>query len=189
MKLRISISPATVILLFCMIATIPLPRLSACLCAALIHELGHIAAARLLSIDLSHMKLDILGARLCTQGRLCSYPALAALCFAGPLINLLCFAVLFPFVTYASWIEEFCLCSLSLGILNLIPIDGFDGGRMLHGFLCVFFPFDMAERIIRIISFFALLSLWLLSVWLLLRTGTSLTLFVFSCSLFGMLFV
>lgn len=188
-KLKISVSPATFILLICMIATTPLPKLCACFAAAAIHELGHIAAAKMLSIDLSHMQLDVLGARLNTSGRLCSYPALVALCLAGPIINFLCFALAFPFCDHAGWFHEFCLASLSLGLLNLIPVQGFDGGRIVHGILSIFLPISAVERICAVLGFFSLLCMWLLSVWLILRTGTSLTLFVFSCCLFGMLFV
>ncbi len=171
-----------------MLATTPLPRLCAFVLAAVIHELGHVAAARLLHIDLSAMKLDVLGARLSTTGRLCSYPAMVALCFAGPLINLLCFALTLPFCSQASFLYEFCLSSLSLCLMNLIPIEGFDGGRIVHGILSGFLPIVTVDRICAFISFCSLLCMWLLSVWLLLRTGTSLTLFVFSCCLFGMLF-
>jgi stage IV sporulation protein FB len=189
MKLKFSISPATCILLFCMIATTPLQSLTACLSAAAIHELGHIAAAKLLSINLSELRLDVLGARLGTCGRLCSYPALIALCIAGPAINFLCFVIALPFCNRVEWLHEFGLSSLSLGLMNLIPVEGFDGGRILHGLLCKFLQPDWAERICRILSFCSILLLWMLSVWLLLRTGSSLTLFVFSCLLFGMLFV
>ncbi|MBQ7379137.1 MAG: M50 family metallopeptidase [Clostridia bacterium] len=189
MKLKFSITPATCILLFCMIATTPLPMLVASLLAAVIHESGHILAAKLLCINLTHMKLDILGARLTTTGKLYSYPALVALCIAGPLINFLCFGLLFPFSENNLWLSEFCLSNLSLGMLNLVPIDGFDGGRILHGLMCKLFPFDIAERISIILSFCSIFLLWLLSVWLLLRTGSSLTLFVFTCCLFSMLFV
>jgi Zn-dependent protease len=171
-----------------MLATTPLPQLFAFLLAACIHEFGHVAAARLLRIDLSGLKLDVLGARLSTKGRLCSYPAMVALCLAGPLINLLCFALTLPFCNHASLIYEFCLSSLSLCLMNLIPIEGFDGGRMIHGILSVFLPIVTVDRICAFLSFCSLLCMWMLSVWLLLRTGSSLTLFVFSCYLFGMLF-
>ncbi len=189
MKLKFSITPATFILIICMIATTPLVPLSASLCAAAIHELGHIIAAKLLSIDLAHMRLDVLGARLNTTGRLYAYSELAMLCIAGPLVNFLCFVLCFPFSSTAPWLAEFSLSSLSLGLLNLLPIDGFDGGRILHGLLCKVLPLRAAERIMLALSFCSIFLLWALSVWLLLRTGSSLTLFVFSCCLFCMLFV
>ena len=188
-KLKFSVSPAMAILLLCMIATTPLKQLCICFSAAAIHELGHIAAARLLSIDLTHMKIDVLGARLGTSGNLCSYPALVMLCLAGPLVNLVCFALTLPFFGYASCLEEFGMASLSLGLLNLIPVQGFDGGRIIHGILSSFLPVAVVERVCSVLGFCSLLCMWMLSVWLILRTGTSLTLFVFSCYLFCMLFV
>ena len=186
--MKISISPATFILWICMIATTPLQQLCACIAAAGIHELGHMIAAKPLSIDLAHLKLDVLGARFVTTGKLCSYPALVTLCFAGPFLNFLCFGITLPIHQSSEWVREFCLSSLSLGFLYLIPIEGFDGGRILHGLLSILLPVHVTERICTIFSFFCLLCMWLLSVWLLLRSGSSLTLFVFSCCLFGMLF-
>ena len=188
-KLKVSVSPAMVILLACMIATTPLDRLCICFAAAAIHELGHILAAKLLSVNLSHMQLDVLGARLRTSGKLCSYPAMVALCFAGPLVNFLCFGISVPFFDLSGQMQEFGLASLSLGLLNLIPIPGFDGGRIVHGILSSFLPVAVVERVCSVLGFCSLLCMWMLSVWLILRTGTSLTLFVFSCYLFCMLFV
>ena len=188
-KLRISFSPAMLILVVCMIATTPMPQLCACFSAATIHELGHIAAAKLLGINLSHLKLDVLGARLDVTGHLCSYPAMVALCAAGPLINCVCFALVLPFSEQVGWINEFCMASLSHGILNLIPIQGFDGGRIVHGILSSILPVETVDRICAWLGFISLICMWMLSVWLILRTASSLTLFVFSCCLFGMLFV
>lgn len=188
-KIKISFSPAMLCLLVCMIGTTPMTQLCACLGAAAIHELGHVVAAKLLDINLTHLKLDVLGARLDVTGRLCSYSSLAALCAAGPMINIICFALALSFRQRAAWIDEFCVASLSLGVLNLIPVQGFDGGRIIHGILSIFLPLALVERICSLLGFISLFCMWLLSVWLILRTGTSLTLFVFSCCLFGMLFM
>ena len=189
MKLNLSVSPATFILLFCMIATTPLERLSACLFAAFLHELGHIAASKVLSINLSCIKLDVLGARLNTTGELYSYPSMIALCAAGPAVNLLCFALAYPFADSFAWLTEFSNSSLSLCLLNLIPIEGFDGGRILNGLLSLVLRPARVHLICTALSFCSILGLWLISVWLLLRASASLSLFIFSCCLFGMLFV
>ena len=75
MKIRFSITPAMLILFSCMLATTPLPTLGASLLAALLHELGHVAAATALGIDLREVRLDVLGALLQTAGHLHSYVA------------------------------------------------------------------------------------------------------------------
>lgn len=189
MKLNLSVSPATCILLFCMIATTPFSQLSACLLAALLHELGHIAASRQLSINLAGLKLDVLGARLHTGGHLYSYSSMMLLCLAGPAVNLLCFALTLPHSEQHAWVREFCYSSLSLCVLNLIPVEGFDGGRILHALLSALLPPNCVFRICKTLSFLSILTLWLISVWLLLKSAGALTLFVFSCCLFGMLFI
>lgn len=188
MKIKLSVTPAMLILFCCMLATTPLSMLAASLPAALLHELGHVAAAAALGIDLRSIRLDVLGARLNTSGRLHSYAAEVALCAAGPAVNFLCFALLLPFFERADYLSALGLTSLSLGIFNLLPISGFDGGRILYGLLHRLLPPTLAERLCAACSLLSLLLLWMLSVWLLLRTGSSLSLFVFSCYLFAMLF-
>lgn len=189
MKIRLSVTPAMLVLFCCMLATTPLPNLAAGLLAATVHELGHVAAAAALGINLRSIKLDVLGARLTTEGRLHSYFAEVALCLAGPFVNFLSFAMLFPLIERTEFLGQLALSSLSLGVFNLIPVGGFDGGRVLSGLLHKLLSPALAERVAGAASFLSVLCLWMLSVWLLLRTGTSLALFVFSCCLFGMLFV
>lgn len=189
MKIRFSITPAMLILFCCMLATTPLPTLGASLLAALLHELGHVAAATALGIDLREVRLDVLGARLQTAGRLHSYAAEVVLCAAGPAVNFILFFLLLPFLERTAFLSSLGLASLSLGVFNLVPISGFDGGRIFSGLLHKLLPPVLAEQLARVASFLSLLCIWMLSVWLLLRTGTSLSLFVFSCYLFAMLFV
>ncbi len=188
-KIRLSITPAMAVLLFCTVATTPLSRLAAGLLAAALHELGHVAAAAALGIELRSLRLDVLGARLHTTGRLHSYAAETVLCAAGPLANFLTFALSLPFAKTVPFALSLCTASLSLGFLNLIPIEGFDGGRMLSALLMRLLPPAPAEALAKSVCFASVFFLWLISVWLLLRTGTSLSAFVFSCCLFGLMFV
>ena len=76
-----------------------------------------------------------------------------------------------------------------LGILNLMPAEGFDGGRMLSVAVSSIFGPRAAARTISMTSFISIVALWMLSVYLLLRYGTSLSLFIFTLSLFYRLFI
>ena len=163
------------------------------LLAAAVHETGHILAARILKIKLELFSLDLLGARLTTSGRLCSYGDEALLCAAGPLANALTGLLALAFIPYVGELREYLLffaaASLSLGFLNLLPIRSFDGGRILHCLLCRTVSQRIAETVITSLSFVCCFALWCFSVYLMLRAGASLSLFFFSVSLFARLFM
>lgn len=166
----------------------PTPMTPAAFLAALTHELGHILMARLCDIRLRECSVGLFGAGLSPDYGAYTYRHEILLCMAGPLTNLLLgtLAFLLPksdFVTY------FSLSSFFLGTLNLLPIETFDGGRILSHLLSFLFSPALSHRVLRILSFLTVLLLWSLSVYLLLRATASLSLFVFSLSLFVKLFV
>ena len=158
--------------------------------AATLHELGHLMAAKICSVPMSELKLGIFGASLKTTGTICSYPKEILLAAAGPLVNLLTFFIFFNHLESANeFLRFFLISSLFLGILNLLPIDDLDGGRILKcALLCKFSP-KTAEAVCKSLSFLIVFSLWALSVYLLLRLSASLSLFVFSLGLFSKIFL
>ena len=167
------------------------------LSAAALHELGHIFAAKAAKIHLESLSLDLLGARITTKTALCSYRDEILLCAAGPLANFICTAAAImirnTFISPDSPAWEFftffAVSSAALGTLNLLPIESFDGGRILY---CIFGSLcgtSAADKILKCLSFISCFLLWSFSVYLIMRAGASLSLFVFSVSLFSRLFV
>jgi len=161
--------------------------LPALVISVVIHELGHIVMAKLCGIELSELKLDFLGAALTPQNTTYSYGKEIWLCLGGPLFN---------FVSALLWYNAtnnsnnlFFISSVTLGILNLLPVHGFDGGRIGEALLCMTLGPRKATKIIRYISFIFLLTLWSISVYFLLRASVSLSLFVFSVSMFTKIFI
>lgn len=161
------------------------------LLAAFLHECGHIAAAYFLRIPLGNLHLDLLGARLEVRGRLLSYGEEWILCIAGPTVSLLfaaAGAIFWNTEPIAARAIQFSCVSLLLGILNLLPIRTFDGGRMLEAFLLFFFGERAVQTVMRTLSFLFLFFLWAIAVYFLLRVGDGLSLFCFSMSLFSRFF-
>lgn len=157
--------------------------------AVVLHELGHIGMARLCHISLSELKLGIFGAGL-TPTVIPSYGKEILLCLGGPLVNVVTFPILFMAKLYhaSPFLELLATASLALGIFNLLPIEDFDGGRMLKALISLLLSPSFAERAVRFFSFCITAVLWSLSLYLLLRTSNSLSLFVFSLFLFIKLF-
>ncbi len=163
----------------------------AAMTAAALHEFGHVASARLLGIRLSGLSLDLLGARLDTGRKLISYGDELRLAAAGPFVNLVCFIAAYPLTLTAPtpFVSTFVAASAGLCVLNLLPVESFDGGRILTCTLALMTDPDRARRAVRVLSFFCIFALWSASVYLLLRTGSSLSLFVFSAALFARIFI
>ena len=161
--LKIGLLPAILILI--MIAFEPpgvsLPSLT----AAVIHECGHLFAARLLKIELRSLDIGPLGATIRTRGSLISYGCEWLLCAAGPAANLASGAAAYM-IFHGS--ERFPPGGTAVGSLA--------GPRAARGLL-------------SFCSVISLCGLWMLSVYLLLRWGASLSLFIFSASVFCRIFI
>lgn len=157
------------------------------LTAILIHESGHLLAARLLHMKPRGVSADTVGIRLLFRGHPPSYGKEIFLCAAGPLANLLTLLIALPLKNSDN--TFFLSVSAALALLNLLPIEGFDGGRILHGTLLLFLSPTLADRILDLFSFLFLFILWCASVYLLLRTGNELSLFFFSAALFFRIFL
>ena len=150
--------------------------------AALFHELGHVAAAWGWSVPIRALRLDLYGARLELEG-LTGYVSELAVVAGGPFFSLAGAALTYPFGGPGERAALFSAVSLGLGMLNLLPVAGLDGGRMLACALGLTAGDRAAEVTLRVTTAVALGCLWLLSVYALLRIGETLTLFTFSLCL------
>lgn len=150
--------------------------------AALLHELGHMAAAWGWGVPLRGLRLDLFGARM-ELGGLLSYRAELAVAAGGPLVSLLAASLAFPLGRIWAGADLFAAVSLGLGMLNLLPVRGLDGGRMLSCGLSLLLGERAACVTLGVTTGLALGSLWLLSVYCLLRLGETLTLFTFALCL------
>lgn len=162
--------------------------------AVLLHEAGHILAARAVGMKFGHLRLTPTGLRLITKCDFSSYDDELTIALGGPMANalsallmrLLC-SVCPLLVGFSS---RFIPLSLSLALLNLLPLRSFDGARILYCLACChhrrlpsLVP-DQAEHLITWLSCLVLTGLWLLSVYLLLRCGSALSLYLFCLQLF-----
>ncbi|MBE6662001.1 MAG: hypothetical protein E7606_01820 [Ruminococcaceae bacterium] len=172
-------------LLWIFTAKAALPFLT--LTAILIHELGHLFAARLLRMKPSGATADTIGIRLLFRGTPPSYKKEIVLCAAGPLANLL--SIPLSLLFGLSPTSFFHAVSGALALLNLLPIEGFDGGRIVRASLLLFLPPDTTDKITDVLSFLFLFMLWCISVYLMMRTANELSLFFFATAIFFRIFL
>jgi len=150
--------------------------------AATLHELGHVAAAWGWGIPIKALRLDLFGARMELCGVI-PYRAELAVAAGGPLVSMLGAALALPLGQRWEGAYLFSAVSLGLGLLNLLPVRGLDGGRMLSCLIAMLSGERAADVILRVTTGLALGGLWLLSVYALLRAGEALSLFVFTLCL------
>lgn len=177
------------------------------LSAAIVHELGHLIAAKVMRIGVKEIRLDTFGARICVEERMLSYKEELWLALSGPLANLVSSIILIftlpkdaevltfevsRFVTSGEWhatgaVGFFVLSSLIQAAINLLPIKSFDGGRAIQNIMSLFLSDNAAERIIDISSAISVGILWMMALYLMLKTSSGLELYAFSIGLFFML--
>ena len=141
------------------------------------HEAGHFFAALICGARLERLTIDIIGAKMSLCGKLLSYKEEFIIALFGPLVNLIIFALAYPL-----W-KELSGFSLVLGILNLIPAPGFDGGRMLYSVTASRFGCGIADKTSRFFSFAAVFFIWLMGSYLLLRYSSGISVFLLSFAL------
>ena len=158
------------------------------LLAAALHEVGHLLAAHFLKIPIRAMRFDLLGARIDVKGRILSYGEEWLLCMSGPLSSLLLSLLGSFFWSHTKLAIAFSCASLLLGLLNLLPIQTFDGGRMLECALLSFTTPQKVSAILRGCTFLFLWLLWAFSAYLMIKIADGISLFFFTLTLLARFF-
>ncbi len=185
---RLIINPATVIF-FSLLILIDKSALSLLpLAAALCHELGHLAVMLMLGVPVQQVELTVFGADIRTAHMRVNPAAAAAIYAAGAGANFLSAAVVLCIHPTTIEAEFFALCSISLALLNLLPIRTLDGGCILEIVVSRIAPTHMGV-IIDAISSVALFFLWITVVYLILVCGGNLSLMLFCLYLFVTLYL
>ena len=109
-------------------------------CAA--HELGHLAAVRLLGGSVKQIRLTAVGAEIVLSEPL-GYWQEGASALAGPGVNLL---LALGCCGSGRW-AAFAGLNLVLALFNLLPVGGLDGGRALYCTLALLAGPDWSARI------------------------------------------
>ncbi len=184
--MKIRITPGAVLLLSVMAISRNALFFATLLCVA-VHECGHLIAAHALGVRIRTLELDIGGAQLITAGLFPSYRAEWLVAAAGPAASFLLALFLFP--VSGAFAHTALQTSVSLALFNLLPVRGFDGGRMLFSASAPLVGEGAATRMTSITTYLVLLLLFSLASCLLLRHGENLTLVVLCASLFAKLFL
>ncbi len=148
-----------------------------CLAASFLHECGHFAVMLLTHDVPACVCFGAFGVRVERKSNAyTSYKAQAAVSFSGPLTNVVCAALLYALHGGGDgvWIH------LALGLFNLLPVEGLDGGEGIYRLLCLRLPEKTAHTVVRFLSAMVLLPLTALGFYLLLESGGNVSLVILS---------
>lgn len=157
-----------ILVLVLMILLLPLRWLFAVFLSALLHELGHYTAVRLLGGEVNNIHLGLSGACIQASGLT---PRSELICLiAGPLAGLL------PLLAIKI-LPITALCGIIQSAYNLLPVYPLDGGKILKRIILLA---GGTERSYTIIEFFVMALLILLCFYIRHRFGISLFLVITS---------
>ena len=149
--------------------------------AVLIHELGHIAAARLLHVPLVKGKGSLIGFSLKFDFSASSYFKEFTVCAAGAVFNLAaCLLAFLIFKDRGPYFVFFIFSDLSLALFNLLPISPLDGSGMLRSLLCLVTKNSTAERVSNVTSALFSLAFFTFCVYVQMKIGVNFSLMFIS---------
>lgn len=149
--------------------------------AALVHELGHIAAALILGVKTCTFSFSPMGGLLTFDFSRTSYVKEMLVHLSGSFTGAVFAAA--SYVLFGSGADLFFNVSLSFSVLNLLPLRGLDGGGALLAFFsCFLFP-DTAYRFFRAVSTVFIIAIWFAVVCYEVKFGANIGLIVFILAL------
>ncbi len=137
---KLSIEPGSLVWAAALVLLLPLRWLMGACLAALVHELSHYGALKLLGCPVASVTLGPFGARMDTGWLPPGKELICAL--AGP-VGGLCL------ILFARWLPLTACCALIHSVFNLLPIFPLDGGRAVRSLAAMLAGERWAEGISR----------------------------------------
>lgn len=173
MHFRFGIIGAGLFLLLLLFGSTAFP-LSFC-AAVVIHEGGHLLAARLMGAECRSFRIGLTGLILDFDYSRLTYGRECLIQLAGSGVGILSVWIA---ACFGERTVYYCVCALCLNIVNLLPITGLDGGAVLSSVLHMCLDDTVAVRISRAVSLVTAVFLWVCALWICLRTEGNVTVLI-----------
>lgn len=146
-----------------------------------IHEIGHIFFARILGAQISKISGGVFRLSISYDTKNLSFFKEAIVCAGGIIFNLL-FALVISLLNTSNndTLSTLFVFNVSLALMNLYPISILDGGGILKALILSKIQGGVAEKVIKWMSFFFALLLWLISVYFQIVFSTNISLLFIS---------
>lgn len=139
------------------------------LISALIHELGHFYSISIFKGKPTSLEIKFFEVKINCNDNNYSYIEDVIITSSGIAVNFI-FALILRIVNIPldlTLIDEFCACNLFIGLINLVPLDSFDGGQLLSLLLSRFMTARKVSIITGIITIIVIFPLMILGVYIL----------------------
>ncbi len=151
--------------------------------AVAVHELGHIAAAKLVGVKRFYFSLKPNGALLTFDFSHVTYAREAVVHLSGGLLGLLSVYAAQKFFPAGGYINYFTGLSLSFTVINYLPLHGLDGCGFLNAVMSTFLLPDSIYYIMKVLSWATTVLLLAAVIYIELRIKTNLGLAFFVASM------
>lgn len=123
------------------------------LCAAL-HEAGHLLFICKFKGKPCRIKVNLFEIRICTDMQSLSTLKESVIIISGVACNfMLCtIAYIAHSIFPSALVYDFFLCNLVVGVINILPVESFDGGQLMFLLLCKIFSYRTAQIIILVLT-------------------------------------
>lgn len=122
--------------------------------AVTLHECGHLFMMWILDCTPKRIKLIPASVQI-TSSFSRGYKNDILVSLSGPCVNLLLFGTLYyNYVCFGNKTTlVFALINLLIGVFNLLPVKGFDGGTVLLSILCKYTDINKSTLLLRFVTF------------------------------------
>lgn len=153
--------------------------------AVILHEFGHLIALLAFKERPQRVELRVGAVAIIGNFALTSKSQIMML-LAGSGFNFILFAILYFlfFISKAAYLLNFSLVMLVVGILNLLPIMGLDGGEILKIILLKFLKSKNTNTVVLLFSLVTTSLIIMLGFYVLTDTKSNISLIIFGIYLF-----
>lgn len=163
------------------------------LVSAFFHEMGHLIAIYLTKGKIKQVTFGLINVDIVKEDyNLDNDIKNELLIFSsGPLVNFI-IALIFGFINTINSSTSYQMISYQnvfLGIVNLLPINSLDGGKILESILSRKLEYNLYEKILNITSFIFLVPLCTLGILVLLKSKYNFSLLILVCYLISYILI
>ena len=115
-----------------------------------LHECGHLAALRAFHCPVDSITLGPVGIRIDQKDLPLSYSRECIVALCGPAVNLVCMAVCLIGKRYSDAFSLPLALNTGLFVINMLPVEPLDGGRMLRMLMLLKTSPEKAEKVLGI---------------------------------------
>ncbi len=157
--------------------------------AIVIHELAHLAAARLMGLRADNITFHPFGVNLQLKNKIIfSISDEIILYAAGPAINILLALTVSMLGSTSDTARYFYACNIALFCMNILPVAPLDGGIILKKIIAKSFGYRAARRCVRILSALVAAALIITEVMAAYRVGINYSVLLLIAFLVGNIF-